>query len=130
MSARRYLLSASALMIAIFAAANLLAQIWLSSARADFTENQLYTLSDGTRMTLADLAEPIDLTFVYTRDVGQEFPAVRAYAVRVRELLDAYRTLGGSNVRVREIGPAPFSEAEQRLISSGTAQRIYDVSLD
>ncbi|MBO6688458.1 MAG: GldG family protein [Henriciella sp.] len=119
MSPHRYLLTASALLIAIFAGANLLAQIWLSSARADFTENQLYTLSDGTRTTLSDLAEPIDLTFVYTRDVGQEFPVVRAYAVRVRELLDAYQTLGGSNVRVREIDPAPFSEAEDEALAAG-----------
>lgn len=119
MSPRRYLLAPSVLMIAIFAAANLLAQTWLSGARADFTENKLYTLSDGTRTTLSGLAEPIDLTFVYTRDVGQEFPAVRAYAVRVRELLEAYQTLGRANVRLREIDPAPFSEAEDEALAAG-----------
>ena len=119
MSPRRYILAISVLLVAIFAAANLLAQSWLSGVRADFTENKLYTLSDGTRATVSELAEPIDLTFVYTRDVGQEFPAVRAYAVRVRELLDAYRTMGGANVRVREIDPAPFSEAEDEALAAG-----------
>ncbi|MEM7458365.1 MAG: GldG family protein [Pseudomonadota bacterium] len=116
---RRYLLLASVLLAAIFGAANLLAQSWFSGARADFTENSLFTLSDGTRATLNDLAEPIDLTFVYTRSVGQDFPAVRAYAVRVRELLDAYDTLGGVNVRLREIDPAPFSEAEDEALAAG-----------
>ncbi|MEM9055787.1 MAG: hypothetical protein AAGB16_10720, partial [Pseudomonadota bacterium] len=62
MSPRRFLVIASLLLVAIFAAANLLAQSWFSGARADFTENKLYTLSDGTRSTLSDLAEPIDLT--------------------------------------------------------------------
>ncbi|MEO1305139.1 MAG: Gldg family protein [Pseudomonadota bacterium] len=119
MSPRRYLLLASCLFIAIFGAANLLAQSWLSGARADFTENRLFSLSNGTRATLSDLAEPIDLTFVYTRSVGQEFPAVRAYAVRVRELLDAYETLGGRNIRLREIDPAPFSEAEDEALAAG-----------
>lgn len=119
MSPRRYLIIASILLAAIFGAANLLAQNWFSGARADFTENKLYTLSDGTRATLDNLAEPIDLTFVYTRSVGQEFPAVRAYAVRVRELLDAYATLGGANVRLREIDPAPFSEAEDEALAAG-----------
>ncbi|MEO1659913.1 MAG: GldG family protein [Pseudomonadota bacterium] len=119
MSPRRYLLLASLLAAAIFAAANLLAQSWLSGARADFTESQLYTLSEGTRATLKDLAEPVDLTFVYTRSVGQEFPAVRAYAVRVRELLDAYSALGGANIRYREIDPAPFSEAEDEALAAG-----------
>ena len=119
MSPRRYLLLASLLLAAIFGAANLLAQSWFAGARADFTENNLFTLSDGTRSTLNDLAEPIDLTFVYTRSVGQEFPAVRAYAVRVRELLDAYKTLGGANIRLREIDPAPFSEAEDEALAAG-----------
>ena len=119
MTARRYLVIASFLLVGVFAAANLLAQSWFSGARADFTENNLFTLSDGTQSTLKDLAEPIDLTFVYTRSVGQEFPAVRAYAVRVRELLQAYETLGGRNIRLREIDPAPFSEAEDEALSAG-----------
>ncbi|MEO0607527.1 MAG: GldG family protein [Pseudomonadota bacterium] len=119
MTPRRYLLLASLLLIAIFAAANLLAQAWVSGARADFTENRLYTLSNGTKVTLTELAEPIDLTFVYTRSVGQDFPAVRAYAVRVRELLDAYQTLGKGQIRVREIDPAPFSEAEDEALAAG-----------
>ncbi len=119
MSPRRFLLAASLLAVAIFGAANLLAQSWFSGARADFTESKLYTLSDGTRATLKDLAEPVDLTFVYTRSVGQEFPAVRAYAVRVRELLDAYSALGGVNIRYREIDPAPFSEAEDEALAAG-----------
>ena len=119
MTARRYLVIASFLLVGMFAAATLLAQSWFSGARADFTENNLFTLSDGTQSTLKDLAEPIDLTFVYTRSVGQEFPAVRAYAVRVRELLQAYETLGGRNIRLREIDPAPFSEAEDEALSAG-----------
>lgn len=119
MSPRRYLIIASVLLMAVFGAVNLLAQTWFSGSRADFTENKLFTLSDGTRSTLDSLAEPIDLTFVYTRSVGQEFPAVRAYAVRVRELLDAYATLGRANVRLREIDPAPFSEAEDEALAAG-----------
>ena len=78
MTPRRYLLFSGVLLVLIFGAGKLLAQSWFSGARADFTENRLFTLSDGTRATLNELAEPIDLTFVYTRSVGQEFPAVRA----------------------------------------------------
>jgi ABC-type uncharacterized transport system involved in gliding motility auxiliary subunit len=119
MSPRRYLLLASCLLMVIFSGANLLAQNVFSGVRADFTENRLYTLSDGTRASLKSLSEPIDLTFVYTRSVGQEFPAVRAYAVRVRELLQSYETLGGVNIRLREIDPAPFSEAEDEALAAG-----------
>ena len=62
MSPRRYLIAATFLLAAIFAAANLLAQSLFAGARADFTENNLYTLSDGTKSTLSSLSEPIDLT--------------------------------------------------------------------
>jgi ABC-2 type transport system permease protein len=119
MTARRYLILASLLFVAIFAATNLISQSWFSGARADFTESKLYTLSDGSKSTLKDLSEPIDLTFVYTRSVGQEFPAIRAYAVRVRELLDAYQSVGGANIRLREIDPAPFSTAEDEALAAG-----------
>lgn len=119
MTARQYLLIGAALMMAVFGGANLLAQSWLGGVRADFTESKLYTLSDGTRSTLKALSEPIDVTFVYTASVGQDYPAVRAYAVRVRELLQAYKTAGGGNFRLREIDPAPFSAAEDEALAAG-----------
>ena len=118
MSARHYLVLASLLFVAVFGGANLLIQNSFTT-RADFTQSHLYTLSDGTRATMKDLSEPIDITFVYTRSVGQEFPAVRAYAVRVRELLAAYKTAGGANFRLREIDPAPFSVAEDEALAAG-----------
>lgn len=119
MSAQRYLLLCAALIVLVFAGANLLAQSWLGGARADFTTSKLYTLSEGTKSTVGNLSDPIDVTFVYTASVGQEYPAVRAYAVRVRELLQAYKTAGGSKFRLREIDPAPFSTAEDEALSAG-----------
>ncbi|HBT35389.1 MAG TPA: ABC transporter, partial [Hyphomonas sp.] len=91
---------ATALTAIIFVAANLLVQKVFTGARIDFTENNLYTLSDATKSTLKTVAEPVDLTFVYTRSAGQDFPAIRAYAARVRELLQVYESQSGGNVRV------------------------------
>ena len=119
MSPKAFLPSATALLIAIFIAATLILQPVLRGARADFTENSLFTLSDGTKQVLSNLEEPVDLTFVYTRRVGQDFPAVRAYATRVRELLDAYQAVAGSKLRIREIDPQPFSEAEDEALAAG-----------
>jgi ABC-type uncharacterized transport system involved in gliding motility auxiliary subunit len=119
MTPRRFLFLTTLLLALVFAAGNLLIQKSLGGARADFTENGLYTLSDGTRAVLSDLSDPVDLTFVYTRSVGQEYPAVRAYAVRVRELLDAYVAGSNGRLRLREIDPAPFSEAEDEALSTG-----------
>lgn len=119
MSPRAFLPAATALIIAIFIAATLIVQPLLRGARADFTQNDLFTLSEGTKSVLSSLEEPVELTFVYTRRVGQDFPAVHAYATRVRELLDAYKAVAGSQLRIREIDPEPFSEAEDQALSAG-----------
>lgn len=119
MSPRVFTLVASVLVVAIFVAASLIAQPILRTVRFDFTENSLFTLSEGTRTVLEDLDEPVELTFVYTRRVGQEFPAIRAYAARVRELLNGYKAVAGTNLRIREIDPEPFSEAEDEALAAG-----------
>ena len=61
----------------------------------------------------------MEITFVYTRSVGQDYPAVRAYAARVRELLEVYQTQSGGRVRVTEIDPLPFSPAEDEALAAG-----------
>ena len=119
MTGQRYVLLASILSALIFVLANLLFQPRMDSARLDFTEGNLYTLADGTKRSLRTLAEPVELTFVYTRRVGQDYPAIRSYADRVRELLQAYKSVAGKNLIVREIDPSPFSEDEDEVIDAG-----------
>ena len=119
MKSKHYLIAATALVTVIFISGNLLAQKVLSGVQIDFTENHLYSLSKATKHTLSDIAEPVDITLVYSRSVGQEYPAVRAYAARVRELLQAYESQSGGRVRVREIDPSPFSTAEDEALAAG-----------
>ena len=64
MRAKHYLIAATVLTGIIFVSANLLVQKVFSGARIDFTENNLYTLSDATRSTLKSVAEPVEITFV------------------------------------------------------------------
>lgn len=119
MKSKHYLIAASALMGIIFVSSNLIVQKLFASARIDFTENNLFTLSNGTKETVNGLAEPVDITFIYSRQVAQDFPAIRAYAARVRELLDSYESQSGGNVVIREIDPTPFSPAEDEALAAG-----------
>ncbi len=119
MTRRRFAVFATLLAGLVFVLANLLVQPRLTWARYDLTENRLFTVSAGTRATLEDLSEPIELTFAYSGAVGQEYPAIRAYAERVRELLTAYRALSGGRLRIVEIDPRPFSEAEDVALAAG-----------
>ena len=119
MAHRYFIPLASALILAIFFLGHAILQPATGNLRADFTEQGLFTLSDGTVSTLKDIEEPIKLTFVYTRRVGQEYPAVRAYAQRVRELLATYESVAGSNLQVLEIDPTPFSIDEDEALAAG-----------
>ena len=50
-----------------FLAINIWAGMSLRSARIDLTEDRIYTLSDGTRQTLAEIVEPVTLRLCANR---------------------------------------------------------------
>lgn len=103
----------------LFLALNGLAGLTLRGLRLDLTENALYTISDGTEAILADLDEPITLRFYFSRGMTTDLPEVLTYANRVRELLDEYVAAGDGLVRLEEIDPVPFSEAEDEAVALG-----------
>ncbi|MEO1027996.1 MAG: GldG family protein [Pseudomonadota bacterium] len=111
--------SATALMLLAFIAFTLAVRGPLGAANLDLTSASLFSVSDGTKDVLSDLDEPIDLTLVYTRSVGQDYPAVRAYADRVSQLLESYDDLAGRNINLARIDPLPFSEAEDEALAAG-----------
>ncbi|KAF0178618.1 MAG: ABC transporter [Alphaproteobacteria bacterium] len=119
MSARRFALIVFAALAVIFLAGNIVVSNWFSSARLDLTENQIYSISKGTRRTLADLNEPITLTFFYSRDAAAAYPQVRTYGARVRELLQTYSRRSNGKVRILEVDPVRFTEAEDQAVAAG-----------
>src|SRR5579863_3199199 len=59
-------------------ATNIIAARYLT-ARLDLTAEGLYTLSRGTRLTLAQIDEPITLRFYYSARLGEAIPAYAVY---------------------------------------------------
>lgn len=98
---------------------NMLADRLLGAARVDLTENQLYTLSPGTRQVLGGLQDPITLRLFYSRKLGAEAPQFGAYAERVREMLREYVATAGGKLRLEVFDPEPFSDVEDRAIALG-----------
>ncbi|MCI4643559.1 MAG: Gldg family protein [Hyphomonadaceae bacterium] len=119
LTGRAWSLIVALLIVFVFVLANLALQPRLAGARMDFTQRKLFTLSDATRDALSQLAEPVDLTFVYSRRVGQDYPRIRAHAARVREMLDAYASASGGQLRIRQMDATPFSEAEDIALEAG-----------
>ena len=82
--------------------------------RIDLTENNLYTLSDGTKRILEKIEEPINLYFYFSDKATENVPSLRSYANRVRELLEEMEAEADGQVRLAVIDPLPFSEEEDR----------------
>ncbi len=87
--------------------------------RIDFTENSLYTLSEGTKRILENIDEPINLYFFYSDQATAGIPSLRTYADRVREMLEEFEGQADGNVRLSIIDPLPFSEDEDRATQFG-----------
>ncbi len=90
-----------------------------ANARLDLTREGLYTLSRGTRQTLARIDEPITLRFYYSTRLGDSAPAYGVYAQRVRELLDEYVAAARGKLRLETYNPQPFSDVEDRAVAFG-----------
>src|SRR5258708_38961927 len=93
LSHRVFALSAIALAVVLFTAVNIVANQWLGTARLDLTQNGLYTVSPGTKATLAKLPEPVTLRFYFSRKPAAGYAQIVAYAGRVRDLLQEYSAL-------------------------------------
>jgi len=116
------------LSIIFFLAFNALVNTVLTSTRLDLTEDQLYTLSDGTREVLANLEEPVDLRFYYSEKFDEIGPDIARHSDRVRELLDEYERLSGGLVRIEVFDPQPFSTEEDLAVSDGLQGLPFDQS--
>jgi ABC-type uncharacterized transport system involved in gliding motility auxiliary subunit len=103
----------------LLVAINVIAQHGLRSARLDLTQQHLYTLSDGSKKTLARIDEPITLRFYYSPRLGDEVPSYGIYAQRVREMLEEYATRAKGKIRLEILDPQPFSQTEDRAVAFG-----------
>ena len=115
------MLTSSSLLIAIvlLLAINILSNTTLHSARVDLTENNVFTLSPGTRNILQGLDEPVTLRFYLSQKLATRLPGITGYATRVKELLEEYKRAAGSNLNLSIIEPEPFSEAEDEAVGFG-----------
>jgi len=121
MDRRSFGITALILIVLLFFGLNIVADRGLSRVRIDLTENNLFTLSRGTKEILRDLEEPITLTFFYTESLARGRPQIQTHGKRVMELLDEYRLRSGGLITVEVLEPEPFSEAEERATREGVA---------
>lgn len=107
------------LLVVVFFAATLLNNILFKSSRIDLTENQVYSLSTGSKELLKDIDEPINLYFFYSKKTSEGLTTLRNYADRVESLLKEYESAADGKIVLHLIDPEPFSEAEDKAADFG-----------
>lgn len=112
--------SSSLLLLAVaFIATVIISNELFSGWRIDLTENKLYTLSEGTKRIAESIDEPINLYFYFSDQATANIPSLRAYAVRVREMLEEFENAADGKINLSIIDPLPFSEDEDRAAQLG-----------
>jgi len=102
-----------------FVAAQVASNTLLRGMRIDLTENNLFTISPGTRRVLQGIDEPINLYFFFSDRDTSDIPFLRSYAVRVREMLEEFVAQSNGKLVLQVIDPLPFSEDEDRATQFG-----------
>ena len=115
----RIAVAAAVLAAVVFVCVNLISAQTLRSTRFDFTEQHLYSLSEGTRGLLADLKEPVRFRLFMSSEFTRQAPQLAAFAARVRSMLDAYVAAAKGKIGLEVIDPKPFSEDEDRAVAFG-----------
>jgi len=117
----RSVLSAGILVLLaiLFVTLTILSSVFLKGMRFDLTENDVYTLSDGTRNILKNMDEPVNLYLYFSEDVSRELPQFRSYARWAGEMLEEFVDRSGGKLTLQRVNPEPFSPEEDEAAAYG-----------
>lgn len=107
------------LLAILFVTLTILSSVFLKGLRFDLTENNLYTLSDGTLNILENMDEPVNLYLYFSEDVSRELPQFRSYARWAGEMLDEFADRSGGKLTLKRVDPVPFSPQEDEAAQYG-----------
>ncbi|BBO89100.1 Gldg family protein [Desulfosarcina ovata] len=90
-----------------------------TTLRWDATEDNLYSLSDGTRTILADMDQDVVIKVFYSKHVPTVPSHIKTFAQRVIDFLSEYEHYGKGRIKVEIYDPKPDSEEEEWAIKYG-----------
>ena len=117
----RHTLAWSSIVLALILllSVNLFAASALRNAKADLTQQRLFTISAGTRDILRAIDEPISARLYFTKKLAEAAPAYGRYFERVRALLQQYSDISRGRLDVAIFDPEAFSDAEDKAVAAG-----------
>ncbi len=107
----------------IFLLANMIVGSTLTHWRIDMTEENIYTLSQGTKNILNDLTEGVTLKYYVSKTETVTLPFIKNYAERVKGFLEEYKRAGKGRIILEMYDPRPDTE-EQEWAEKFGMQRV------
>ncbi len=91
----------------------------LLPGKLDWTEQKIYTLSDGSKNLLKKLEEPVTLKFYFSRSLEELPVQVKNYATRIEDTLREFQSANKGMVILQTIDPKPDTPEEQSAVDKG-----------
>ena len=110
------------LVIGILLLVNLIASRFFF--RLDYTEDQIYSLSNATKAILANLNEPITITAYFSENLPPDIEKVRQ---DFRDMLVEYASYSGGQIVYEFINPSENQETEMKAQQSGVQPIMINV---
>lgn len=102
-----------AALVAIAILANWLVSLTSFGNRgADFTENKIHTLSDGTKSILGEMETPVTIRYYASRNTDYMPEQLKLHIKRVDDVLKEYSNLSDGKLRIENLDPEPDTDAE------------------
>ena len=105
--------------IIMFVSINTLSNQVFNSARLDLTQDNLYTLNQGTYDVIDEIDEKITLRLFFSDKLSRDIPPLREYGQRVRELIEEYVTYSNGKIVIERVDPEPFTDNEDLAMVFG-----------
>jgi len=97
----------------VFFITQLIGMTSLGRKNVDLTEDDRYTLTDGTKSILAELSEPVTINYYASRDLRSTPATIKRYIPNVDNLLEEFAALAkDGNLTVNFIDPKPNTDEE------------------
>ncbi|MBW1781244.1 MAG: Gldg family protein [Deltaproteobacteria bacterium] len=84
-----------------------------ATIRWDATEDNAYSLSEGTRHILSTMTAPVTIKFFYSKSTPNIPANIKVYAKHVEDFLSEYRHAGRGRIKVELVDPKPDSDEEE-----------------
>jgi ABC-type uncharacterized transport system involved in gliding motility auxiliary subunit len=92
--------------------------------RVDATEENIYSLSDGTKTMLGKIEEPVSLDLYFSKDASGLPIAYKNYAARVQEMLRQYVRASRGKLTLNVVNPRPDTPEEEKATAAGLTPQM------